>query len=172
MSFSAHYNLPPLPSTANLTRAKSSAPPVSDVLMFHTTDGGEIEFVNGQPTMSDGLATFVYLAMFGGNVLDSGLSGDDRKQWWGNLSETDPARTYRSRTQNLLATLVPIPANLRRLEDAAKSDLSPLLTIAASSITATASMPALNQVTLDVAVVINNVAYEYSFTRPWGARAK
>ncbi len=146
-----------------------SAAQVSDVLLFHTADGGEIEFINGQPTMSDGLATAAYLSLFGGNEQDSGLQGDDRRQWWGNFGETDPARVYRSRTQNILRAIPAIPANLRRVEDAASADLAWLLDEVASAVDVAASMPTLNRVVIDIGVTVGSLVYELSFASKWSA---
>jgi len=42
-----------------------------DVKLIQTDDGGDIEFVAGQPVMDQGLETAVYISLF---------SGD----WWGN----------------------------------------------------------------------------------------
>lgn len=49
-----------------------------DVRLQHIEDGGDIEFVAGQPAMDQGLGTAVYISLF---------SGSD---WWGNVvSERD-----------------------------------------------------------------------------------
>jgi phage gp46-like protein len=170
MSEYAEFLVPPLPSIDARADGMSSRP-VSDLLMVHTRDGGEIEFINGQPTMCDGRETAAYLSLFGGNLRDAVLPATDRKQWWGNLGETDPARMYRSRTQNLLATIPAIPANLRRLEDAAAADLAWMKDSFAKSVTVTASIPRLNTVTLAITIVVDDVTYEYSFTQQWGAAA-
>lgn len=48
-----------------------------DVWLQHTDDGGDIEFIAGQPVMDRGFGTAVYISLF---------SGD----WWGNaISEQD-----------------------------------------------------------------------------------
>jgi phage gp46-like protein len=167
MSTGYTFYVPAEPSLAPVI--KGIAPPVSDLLLFHTADGGEIELINGQPTMSDGLATAAYLSLFGGNELDSGLQGDDRKQWWANLSETDPARMYRSRTQCLLRAIPAIPANLRRVEDAASSDLAWFLDEVASAVDVAASMPALNRVVIAIKITVASAVYELSFASKWSA---
>lgn len=107
---------------------------------------------NGLILLTDGLETAVYLSLFGGNEDDPGQS-DVTQQWWGNLLETDPARTYRSETQYLLKSLPLIPANLRRVEQAAKRDLQWLLDTAnATKVDVTVSIPALNRMQIDVAI--------------------
>lgn len=123
-----------------------------DVLLFQINDDGEIELIDGLITMSGGLQTTAYLALFGGNVEDAG-GFDESKTWWANFNETDPAFKYRSETQNLLRSLPAVPANLRRLEDAAVRDLSYLVTIgAATQVSAVATMPALNRVKLAIEI--------------------
>ena len=79
---------------------------------------------NGQIVLCDGKYAAVYLSLYGGNDDDSGLDGDAHRQWWGNMDETDPARTYRSETQHALKAAPLIPANLGQFEDAAKRDLA------------------------------------------------
>ncbi len=170
MSSSAHFELPPL-ATVSARGAASQSTPVADVRLFHTADGGDIEFIAGQPTMSDGLDTAVYLSLFGGNEQDSGLQGDDRKQWWANIGETDQARIIRSRTQNLLRSIPAITGNLRRIEDAAKADLGWMLADVASAIEVTASMPSLNRVALVIDVTVSNTDYQFVFATRWGVAA-
>lgn len=168
MSTSYTFYVPAEPALVPTQRTGAAAQ-VSDVLLFHTADGGEIELINGQPTMSDGLATAAYLSLFGGNEQDSGLQGDDRKQWWGNLGETEQSRVYRSRTQRLLRAIPAIPANLRRVEDAANADLAWFMDEVASAITVTASMPTLNRVVIAIAITVSSVVYELSFASKWSA---
>lgn len=165
------FTLPPLPSANPSTSSQSRAAPVSDVFLFHTADGGDVEFVNGQPTMADGLYTAVYLSMFGGNEEDSGLQGDDRKQYWANLSETDQAKVCRSRTQNMIRSIPAVTGNLRRIEDAAKADLTWLLDDVASAVAVVATMPGLNRVSLTVDITVNNSDYQFSFENNWSVAA-
>ncbi|MFW6156785.1 MAG: hypothetical protein ACOC7J_05650 [Armatimonadota bacterium] len=97
-----------------------------DVLLTNTLDGGEIHADGGVIEMSGGLETAVYLSLFGGNREDEQRAGDPM-QWWGNLSEDDPARRYRSETQRILTGLPATSANLLRVEDAVRRDLRPLI---------------------------------------------
>lgn len=142
---------------------------MTDVRLFHVEDGGEIEFKAGSAVMStDGFESAAYLSLFGGNERDAGTDATKHLEWWGNKGETDPARVYRSETGYLLATLPPIPANLRRLEEAAARDLAWMVGSIADSVTATATMPRLNAVDLKVTIVVNGKTTELLFRRPWG----
>ena len=125
---------------------------MTDVRLHNTEDGGEITVENGRFEMSDGLEASAFLSLFGGNEDDSGLDADAERQWWGNLSESDPTREYRSETQYLLRSLPLIPANLRRFEDAAKRDLGWMVPSVASAVAASATIPALNTVRLEIAI--------------------
>lgn len=138
---------------------------MTDVRLYESGDDGNIEFVNGQAVMSNGLETASYLSMFGGNEQDSGTQADTLKQFWGNLSETDPTRQYRSETQALIQALPLVPANLRRIEEAATRDHNWMLSTGlANGVAIVATMPALNTVQLDVNIEINGQVFSFSFT--------
>lgn len=137
-------------------------PQQGDVKLVQTVDGGDIEVDNGVVTMSGGLETMAYLCLFGGNEDDSGKPGDPLT-WWGNLSEEQDDRKYRSETQHLLRSLPARPSNLRRVEEAAKRDLK---AVPASDVEAAASIPGVNKI--NIAVTINgNMSVE--FTENWEA---
>ena len=94
-----------------------------DVKLFQTDNEGDITVRDGVVEMGGGLETAAYLSLFGGNEDDDGLA-DNPKTWWGNLDEIDPAKQYRSETQNLLRGIPATSGNLRRIEDAASRDLA------------------------------------------------
>jgi phage gp46-like protein len=143
-----------------------------DVRLFHTDDGGEIEFINGTAITSDGLETAVYLSLFGGNERDGAISATEKLQWWGNFSEPLEARQYRSETQYLLRSLAAVTANLRKIEDAAERDLSWLTTDGlAKAVAVSATMPALNKVRIAPLIEIDDARFEYAFTEAWRMRA-
>jgi len=136
---------------------------MTDVFLRQTNDGGDIFAEGGLLAMSDGLETAVYLSLFGGNEQDPAAS-DATEQWWGNIGEPEPARTYRSETQYLLRSLPAVPANLRRIEQAAERDLQWMLdTGVAQSIAVSARIPELNRVAVDVTVVTRGQQIYLSF---------
>jgi phage gp46-like protein len=136
---------------------------MTDVLLRQGNDGGEITVQAGLVLMSEGLETAAYLSLFGGNEQDPGDS-NSAEQWWGNLTETQPARTYRSETQYLLRSLPAIPSNLRRIEQAAARDLQWMIDEGvAKSVTTSASIPALNRVRLAVSIVTLRGELQLSF---------
>lgn len=96
-----------------------------DVLLFQTLDDGDINVVDGVVEMTDDLRTAILLSMFGGNENDNGQ--DVAANWWGNLAETEPSKTYRSETQFLTNSLPANSFNRTRVEDAAVRDLQWML---------------------------------------------
>ena len=124
-----------------------------DVLLFNTRDGGEIEFVNGQPIMTAGFDAAFFLSLFGGNVEDDGLAGN-KKTWWANYNEPVPHKRYISRFQNLARGLPLITGNLRRLEEAAKADLRGFIDEGiAAKVTAVATIPKINFLQLVTGII-------------------
>lgn len=119
-----------------------------DVLLFNTNNGGNVKFIAGQPEMTAGFDTMIFLCLFGGNFLDNGLS-ENRKTWWGNLNIEDPDNRYISRMQNLVGQIALNSGNLRRIEEAAKADLEVFKTSGiANSVLVFASIPARNRLNL------------------------
>lgn len=141
-----------------------------DVLLFNTPDHGDIEVIDGVVTMSGGLETAAYLALFGGNIDDNGTDSTKSKQWWGNLSETEPEKTYRSETQALLKSLPVISGNLRRIETTVVRDLEFFIKIgAASSVNCVATIPGLNKIKIAVTITIEGVETTFEFIENWKA---
>lgn len=141
---------------------------MTDVTLTNATDGGEITIAQGLVTTGPGLDVSVYLSLFGGNEDDSTLA-DDNRTWWGNRGAL-PEREYRSQTQYLLDRLPAVPFNLRKIEDAVLRDLKwmPDQKVA-SSITASASIPGLNQVRIVVEIEARGEQSRFEFTENWQA---
>lgn len=138
-----------------------------DVLLYQTPDDGELNVVSGVFEMTAGLDTAAYLSLFGGNEDDDGMA-ENRRQWWGNVTEPDAAKHYRSETQNLLQAIEPIPANLRRIEGAVLRDLAWL---DAEKITVNATMPRLNTLQLDIMITAGGKRTAFTFVENWKASA-
>jgi len=140
-----------------------------DVLLFQTVDDGEITVENGLVEMSGGLETPAYLSLYGGNEDDDG-SDDNPFTWWGNLDEFDTVRQYRSETQNLLQSLPATTNNLRRIEDAAGRDLAWFTELnVASSVSVSATMPALNRLKLVIQIEADGIESTFEFVENWKA---
>lgn len=142
-----------------------------DVLLYQTTDDGEINVEGGIVKMSGGLETATYLSLFGGNEDDDGRA-NNAATWWANLDEADPARRYRSETQHLLQALPATTGNLRRIEDAATRDLDWFIqTSVASSLTVAASVPGLNKIKLTISIEAVGEESSFEFVENWKAGA-
>ena len=142
---------------------------MTDVRLYHTVDGGEIEYAeDGRFVLDDSPATAAYLSLFGGNERDGGGAATERLQWWGNVVEEVETRRLRSETQHLLRSLAAVTSNLRRIEDAAGRDLAWMTTELGATVEVRASMPAVRRVDLDITIEIDGTATELRFSAPWG----
>lgn len=138
-----------------------------DILLFQTTDGGNINVENGVVEMSPGLETMAYLCMFGGNEDDDGRP-TNKFNWWGNVTENESSRKYRSETQYLLKSLPATTGNLRRIQDAVNRDLSVFIDEKiATSISVTVTIPALNTVSILIKIEANGEEVDINFVENW-----
>jgi len=141
---------------------------MTDVRLYQTNDGGEIDYDNGLAVTADGLETAAYLSLFGGNKDDDGGDAGSSLQWWGNFTENEPSRQYRSRTQYLLNSIPAVSANLLRIEDAAVSDLEWFVEEGvANDVGVLVTIPALNAVNIEVNIEIGDSTYEFNFEQEW-----
>ncbi len=140
-----------------------------DVVLFQTTDDGNITVEDGLVEMSGGLETSAYLSMFGGNEDDDG-SDNNPLTWWGNVDELEPSRQYRSETQNLLKALPITTGNLVRIKDAAGRDLAWLIEEnVASSVLVSVGIPALNRIGIKVDIEARGEKSSFEFVENWEA---
>ena len=142
---------------------------MTDVRLFHTVDGGEIDYTeDGRFVLDDSPATAAYLSLFGGNERDGGGASTERLQWWGNLTEGVEVRHLRSETQHLLRSLAAVTSNLRRIEDVVGRDLAWMTNELGAKVEVQASMPAVRRVDLDITIEIDGTTTELRFLAPWG----
>ncbi len=144
-----------------------------DVLLFQTPDGGNVIIEQNQDVqLTGGFETDFFLSLFGGNE-DDDLSPNNKKSWWANLLEDDPAFQFRSRTQNLLINLPLVSGNLRKIEDAVKRDLQSYIDIGAvDTVETTVSItgPRRVKIIIDVEADGNNI--QVVFLANWQAMEK
>ena len=136
---------------------------MTDVLIEQGLDDGEIQFSNGDLVLTDGLESAIFLSL-SGNEDDAGLDGDKvaHRDWWGNHDETEQAPQYRSRLRDAIDSLPITPANLKRFEEDALSDLAWLTEELAKAVSVTASMPARN--TVKISVEVDGTPYSFAFS--------
>lgn len=142
---------------------------MTDVRHFHTDNDGDIVYSQGSAEMSDGFEAAAYYSLFGGNERDDGLAATKKWTWWGNLSETVEARKYTSELQNLLTSIPAIPANLKRLEDAAERDLSWFKDELGAAITVEVSIARPNVVKIALHLEIDGSQFDSEFFANWRA---
>jgi len=127
-----------------------------DVLLHQQVNNGTINVEGGLVEMTGSLDTAVYISLFGG--VDTA--------WWGDAEELKPERRITSLTESLLKGLPASPANLRRVEEAARQDLRWLTDEGiAKSVTVTASIPDYKKISISGS--IDDIPFEY--TENWGA---
>jgi len=142
---------------------------MSDVKLVQSNDDGDIFIDAGVVEMSHGLETAAYISLFGGDENDDG-SQDNPFQWWGNWLEDDAELKCRSRTANLLSSIPSIPANLRRIEEAAKLDLQWFISKkVASSVDVLASFVGPSRVKLIIDIKAEGNEESFEFTENWRA---
>lgn len=152
---------------------------MSDVRLYHTYDGGEIDLVpDGTYTevvLDTGLETAAYLSLFGGNEQDGGTVFDDtdpdhphQAQWWGNIGEP-LVRTMRSEFGHLVRSLPAISSNLVRLEQAGGRDLEWFTTEnVASEVEVTCTQVGKDGLRTDVRIVVDKGEFVFAFFAIWG----
>ena len=156
---------------------------MSAVRLFHTVNGGEIEYAQADLTsvlyddikLDTGLETAVYLSWFGGNERDPGLRHDDANpdhshavQWWGNIGEP-PERQMTSETGHFIRSLPATSNNLLRIEDAATRDLQWMLdTDYSTGVTVDVALVAKNRIDLSARVIIDRQEFAVAFQASWG----
>jgi len=140
-----------------------------DVLLFNTVDGGEINVVDGQPEMTGGFETAVYLSLFGGNEDDDGRPNNP-KTWWPNVEEEDPSKRYVSETQNLLLGLPLTSGNLLKVEEAVKRDLQWMKNEnIISKLEVFASIPDVDKINISITIEAEGKEENFNFTINWKA---
>lgn len=138
---------------------------MTDVRLHQTVDGGEVTFVQGNPEMSIvELETAAYLSLLGGNIEDDGSVSTEAFQWWGNHTETDPTKKYRSRFEGAIMGSKNLAADILRIEEAATLDLAWFTEEnVADEVAVSASVPNYNQLDLTVEIQVGDNEYSFTF---------
>lgn len=143
---------------------------MTDVLLFQTPDGGDVELERGVLTSTDGFETAVYLSLFGGNEEDSGRTDDDRAQWWGNFTAEDAIERQRSETQYELNAKPITSASRRTIALAVERDLEWMLTAGyASELRVEVTIPARNRIRIVVDAILDRSSRRFALEVERGA---
>lgn len=115
--------------------------------------------------MDSGIENAALLSLLGGNERDSGLQSDNTLQWWGNLTESNPNRVYRSELQNLIRDLPLTTGNMRRIDEAAKRDLAWLVDAGlVSGIGTRVTMPGIEHVRIEIALAVQDRIFRFALS--------
>ncbi len=144
-----------------------------DVLLFQSNNGGNIVIEpNDDVKLTGGFETDFFMSLFGGNQDDDG-SPNNKNSWWGNLLEEDPAFQFRSKTQNLLISLPLVSGNLRKIEDAVKSDLKSYIDLGAiTELNISVSITGIRRVKIVITALADGNEIEITFLAHWQAMEK
>jgi len=134
---------------------------MSDVLLYQSTDDGEIVVENGVMRMTSGYETACYLALFGGNDDDDGIEGNPAT-WWGNAGENEPERHMVSQTQNILRRLPVSSGSLRQVENAVKNDLAFFPNVQVST-----AIVGLNKIKITIILTFDTDIFTVEFIENW-----
>jgi phage gp46-like protein len=96
---------------------------MSDPTLTLQENGGDLTLEGGDLLVGNGLESAAVCSLWGGNLDDNSLPGDDPKQYWANLVVPDQSSKLRSETQRLLTSIPATSGNLLRLQDAIARDL-------------------------------------------------
>lgn len=102
---------------------------MADLAIHESGDGGNVNLLNNDFELTEGLFNMVYLAWFGGNpgfpTTGNEISSEQRFDWWGNslFFPNDPDLQFNSTLEYVLSS-TPLNSQGRILiENAAKTDL-------------------------------------------------
>jgi phage gp46-like protein len=126
---------------------------MSDVLLEHTGDGGDVRIVGAVLAIDEGLSTAVYISLFGGNSADNGTDATAPVQWWGNRIKSEPARKYRSEMQAIIASSALTSGSILRIEQAGARDLAWMVEAElAEAIAVQCSIPGVDKLAISIRI--------------------
>jgi len=144
-----------------------------DLLLIDTPDGGDIEIIDGVFTGDPGIATAVYISLFGGNKDDAGKIKTN-STWWGNTLEgTAEAEFIVSRFQHIITALPLTVKNMQAAEAAALLDLQWIIDQGvADTILAEGRVGERSKFVLTINILKNGDSiFESGFQTSWAAKA-
>jgi len=145
---------------------------MSDPTLTLQENGGDVTLEGGDLLVGNGLESAAVLSLWGGNIEDDGLPGDDDKQWWANTITTKNDSQLRSETQKLLASIPATSGNLRRLQDAIARDLDWMTENIAEKILISVQLTGVKRVLITIDFLLKDGEDDQlKFTREWTGTA-
>lgn len=91
-----------------------------DLLLTETGNGGDLVIRDNDLVLTSNLSNQIYLALFGGNLVDD--NGELFNEYWANVQLSDESK-YVSQFERTLNEVVINSSGLQRLHEAANKDL-------------------------------------------------
>lgn len=91
-----------------------------DLLLTETGNGGDLVIRDNDLVLTSNLSNQIYLALFGGNIVDD--NGEQFNEYWANVQLSDESK-YVSQFERTLNEVVINSSGLQRLHEAANKDL-------------------------------------------------
>ena len=91
-----------------------------DLLLTETGNGGDLVIRDNDLVLTSNLSNQIYLALFGGNIVDD--NGEQFNEYWANAELSDESK-YVSQFERTLNEVVINSSGLQRLHEAANKDL-------------------------------------------------
>lgn len=91
-----------------------------DLLLTETGNGGDLVIRDNDLVLTSKLSNQIYLALFGGNIVDD--NGEQFNEYWANVQLSDESK-YVSQFERTLNEVVINSSGLQRLHEAANKDL-------------------------------------------------
>jgi len=91
-----------------------------DLLLTETGNGGDLVIRDNDLVLTSNLSNQIYLALFGGNIVDD--NGEQFNEYWANVELSDESK-YVSQFERTLNEVVINSSGLQRLHEAANKDL-------------------------------------------------
>ena len=91
-----------------------------DLLLTETGNGGDLVIRDNDLVLTSNLSNQIYLALFGGNIVDD--NGEQFNEYWANVQLSDESK-YISQFERTLNEVVINSSGLQRLHEAANKDL-------------------------------------------------
>ncbi len=91
-----------------------------DLLLTETGNGGDLVIRDNDLVLTSNLSNQIYLALFGGNIVDD--NGELFNEYWANVQLSDESK-YVSQFERTLNEVVINSSGLQRLHEAANKDL-------------------------------------------------
>lgn len=132
---------------------------MKNLSIIESGSGGRYSLKNGLPFIQEGLATEIYIALFGGMVEEFTASQTDKHNGWYGNREGKEQLWVQSETEGILDGMVINTNNIFRLEQAVLSDMKKLSRFGEAK----AAVRATGKDKVSINVEIQSTVYSYEW---------